>query len=99
MAIEFSRAAENDLLEILRYGIEVHGIAQAERYKAHLEQCFQSISDNPNITRLRHEITPPVRVFPVRKHMVIYTLRDDGRTVFVLRVRHHRENWVEHPIG
>ena len=99
MAIEFSRAAEDDLLNILLYGIREHGLARAERYKTRLEQGFQTIADNPRITPLRQEITPPVRVYPVQRHMIIYTIAADGQTVFVLRIRHQRENWMDHPVG
>lgn len=99
MAIEFSRAAEDDLLEIFFYGIEEHGLAQAERYKSRLDRSFQTLSDNPKIARLRLEIAPPVRVYPAQIHMIVYTIAEDGETVFVLRVRHHRENWKEHPLG
>ena len=53
---------------------------------------------DPTIVRLRLEIAPPVRVYPARKHMIVYTIAENGGTVFVLRVRHHRENWKEHPI-
>ena len=98
MAIEFSRAAEGDLLEIFLYSIEEHGLVQAERYKDQLDKTFQTLSDNPKITRLREEITPPVRVYPAQKHMIVYTILEDGQTVYILRVRHHRENWTEHPI-
>jgi len=86
-------------LGIFPYGIEEHGLAQAERYKSRLERTFQAISDNPKVTRLRREITPPVRVYPAQKHMIVYTILEDSQTVYVLRVRHHRrENWIEHPI-
>lgn len=98
MAIRFSSAAEDDLLEILLYGIEEHGLTQAERYKAQLEKAFDTLSHNPEIARLRHEISPPVRVYPVQKHMIVYSLLEDGKTVFVLRVRHHRENWTNSPV-
>ena len=98
MAIEFSRAAEGDLLGIFLYGIEKHGLARAERYKSRLNRSFQTLSDNPKIARLRQEITPPVRVYPAQKHMVVYTIAEDGETILVLRVRHHRENWTEHPM-
>lgn len=98
MAIEFSLAAEDDLLGIFLYGIQEHGLAQAERYKGQLEATFQTISENPKITRLRREITPPVRVYPAQRHMIVYTILEDGQTVYVLRVRHHRENWTERPI-
>jgi len=99
VAIEFSLAAEDDLLEIFLYGIEAHGLAQAERYKGRLDKSFQTLSESPGIARLRQEITPPVRVYPVQKHLIVYTIQEDGQTVFVLRVRHHRENWSEQPIS
>ena len=67
-------------------------------YKAGLDRSFQTLSDNPAIVRLRLEIAPPVRVYPARKHMIVCTIAENGGTVFVLRVRHHRENWKEHPI-
>ncbi|MFG5382869.1 type II toxin-antitoxin system RelE/ParE family toxin [Yoonia sp. R2-816] len=98
MAVEFSRAAEDDLFEILLYGIERYGLVQAERYKGQLDKIFQTLSDNPSITRLREDITPGVRVYPAQKHMIVYTILGDGKTVFVLRVRHQRENWLEHPV-
>ncbi|SPF80659.1 type II toxin-antitoxin system RelE/ParE family toxin [Pseudoprimorskyibacter insulae] len=98
MAIRFSSAAEDDLLEILLYGIEEHGLTQAERYKAQLDKAFDTLSQNPKIARLRQEISPPVRVYPVQKHMIVYSVLEDGKTVFVLRVRHHRENWTHSPV-
>ena len=98
VAIRFSSAAEDDLLEILLYGIEEHGLSQAESYKAKLEKAFDTLSHNPEIARLRHEILPPVRVYPVQKHMIVYSVLEDGETVFVLRVRHHSENWTESPV-
>ena len=66
VAIEFSLAAEDDLLGIFLSGIEEHGLAQAQHYKDQLEKTFQTISDNPNVTRLRREITLPVRVYPAQ---------------------------------
>ena len=66
MAIEFSRAAEEYLIRIFLYGIKEHGPAHAERYKTRLGQIFQVLSDNPEIARLRLEITPPVRVYPAQ---------------------------------
>jgi len=98
VAIEFSLAAEGDLLEIFLYGIEEYGLAQAERYKDQIEKTFQTLSDNPRIARLRQEITLPVRVYPTQKHMIVSTILEDGQTVYVLRVRHHRENGAEHHI-
>ena len=94
MAIEFSREAENDLLDIFRYGIKHYGLARAERYKHDLDKSFRVLSDHPRMARVRYEITPPVRIVPAQRHLIVYTLQDDDETVFVLRVRHHREHWI-----
>jgi len=98
VAIKLSLSAESDLLGIFLYGIEEHGLLQAEHYKSQIEKSLKTLSDNPKITRLRKEITPPVRVYPAHKHMIVYTILEDGQTAYVLRVRHHSENWAEHPI-
>ena len=98
MEIEFSQAAENDLLDVFMYGIEEHGLAQAERYKSQLNKSLQIISANPKVTRLRYEISPPVRVYSAQKHMIVYTIIEDRQTILVLRLRHQRENWIEQPI-
>ena len=98
MAIEISQAAEADLLEIFLYSIEEFGLGQAERYKNRLENAFQALSDTPKMVRLRREISPPVRVHPVQQHLIIYTVLEDGETVYVLRVRHQREDWAEGPV-
>lgn len=98
MAIEISQSAEADLLDIFLYSIEEFGVAQAERYKILLENAFQALSETPGMARLRRGISPPVRVLPVEKHMIIYTIREDGQTVYVLRVRHQREDWAAGPL-
>ena len=97
LAIEFSLAAEEDLLGIFLYGIREHGLAQAEFYKNQLEQAFQIISDNPKVARLRQEISPAVRVYPAQRHLIIYMVLDDTHTAYVLRIRHHSENWTQRP--
>ncbi len=97
MAIEFTPAAKGDLQDIYRYGVEEHGLVQAERYRGQLTSSFQILSENPKIARLRHEIAPPVRVYPARQHIIVYVVLEDEQTVLVLRVRHHRENWTEQP--
>ena len=39
----------------------------------------------------------PVRVHPSQQHVIVYTILDDGKTVRILRVRHHSEDWTESP--
>lgn len=87
-----SRKAEDDVIAIFVYGAERFGIDQAERYHDLLEKTFRFLAENPEAARGRTEITPPVRIHPFESHIVIYTIDDNG-DIFVLRVRHGRENW------
>ena len=66
--------------------------------KASLKRPFRPYLIIPRLPVCGQKITPPVRVYPVQKHMIVYTILEDGQTVYVLRVRHHSENWTEQPI-
>jgi len=91
MAYRLSRKAEADLLDIYRAGVEAFGRDQAERYFATLETTFDFLAEYPRAARERLEITPPVRVHPCRAHMIIYVI--EGADIFILRLRHGREDW------
>ncbi|MBC8518911.1 MAG: type II toxin-antitoxin system RelE/ParE family toxin [Gammaproteobacteria bacterium] len=36
----------------------------------------------------------PVRIHPIQSHITIYTISDDGN-VFIIRIRHGHEDWLE----
>lgn len=95
MRYRISTHAVTDLKRTYIQGAEQFGIPQAVSYHAKLEATFQLIADNPHMARERHEIRPPVRVHPCGAHMVIYEIDELG--VLILRVRHHRENWIDDP--
>ena len=97
MNYRLSAKAEADLIQIYLSGVEDFGVAQAEDYQNRLDQAIELIGHSPEIARLRSEITPPVRIHPVKSHIIVYLI-DDNRMVRVLRVRHGRENWPEDPI-
>ncbi len=97
MNYRLSSQAEADLIELYLHGVDRFGIAQAETYQDKLEHAFALIEENPEMARLREEITPPVRIHPFEGHIIVY-LVDDNRQVRILRVRHSSENWPEHPI-
>jgi len=96
LSYRLTEAAKRDLIQVYLTGLERFGLRQAESYLTLLEHAFQIIADTPEIARERREIAPPVRVHPCGSHMVIYEINESG--VLILRVRHHREDWVNHPI-
>lgn len=97
MAYSLSHKAEEDVIDIFLAGAEQFGIPQAEGYHDQLEKCFRFLADNPLSGRKRFEITPPVRIHPFQSHLVIYTV-DENNDVFVVRVRHGREDWLNDPL-
>ncbi|MBL4767907.1 MAG: type II toxin-antitoxin system RelE/ParE family toxin [Rhodobacteraceae bacterium] len=96
MTFRLSARAQADLIDIYRHGVEGFGIRQAEAYQDQIEKVIALIAANPELARLREEITPPVRIHPVEAHIIVY-LVDDNRDVRILRVRHGRENWSDDP--
>ncbi len=98
MAIRYSRAAEADLFEIYRYGLEHFGHHQAEAYRKTLDRTLRLIAANPFLARLRNEISPPVRLHRNGTHVIVYTI-DENTDVLILRIRHGREDWLDDPLG
>lgn len=97
MTWRLSQAAEEDLIGIWLHGADRHGPAQADRYQDGLEATFGLLAQFPELARERPELTPPLRVHPFGSHMILYLVRPDG-SIFVVRVRHAREDWASEPL-
>ena len=86
--VRFSNRSEADLLDIFAYGITQLGVAQAERYRADLEACFQLIAERPLMGRLARNVTPNIRRHEHGRHVIFY--EPDGDGVIVLALIHQR---------
>ncbi|WP_425051025.1 type II toxin-antitoxin system RelE/ParE family toxin [Psychromarinibacter sp. S121] len=86
-----SPAAENDLAGIWRYSAETWSVDQADTYLRDLDKRLHDLCRNPEVARERTEVSPAVRLYPYRSHLIIY--RVEGDWVSVLRVVHNRRNW------
>ena len=91
-----TESADIDLFQLYLEGLADFGAHQADLYFKRLEQTFETLAANPKIAREHIEIMPPVRVHPCGSHMIVYEI--DVLGVLILRVRHHRENWMENPL-
>lgn len=83
-------AAEADLGNIWRDGVERWGIAQADRYADNLFALFDLLAEFPERGRARNEFLPPVRIHPSGVHLVIYQL--EGQGVEIIRILHAHQN-------
>lgn len=64
---------------------------QAKRYSDEIRDAILKLSNEVFLFPERLEFTPPIRVKPYKAHLILY--RVEAETVFVLRVRHGREDW------
>jgi toxin ParE1/3/4 len=91
LRLHLTPAASADLEAIWLYTFETWSIAQADRYIDALNASFQVLCDVPEIARDRTEFSPPVRIHPTGRHLIVYQLSDDALTV--IRVLGNRQNW------
>lgn len=93
MAYSLSAEAEEDIITIFLSGTEQFGLVQAEHYHSELEKIFDLLSTNPQMARIREELTPSIRVHPFGSHIILYTISKKN-DIFIIRVRHAHEDWL-----
>ncbi|MGI3185465.1 type II toxin-antitoxin system RelE/ParE family toxin [Nioella aestuarii] len=86
-----SRQADADLDEIWRYSADTWSPAQAERHYDQLLESFDRLAAFPLMGRLHALATPPVRIHPMRQHLVIYT--EDAEGITNLRILGSAQDW------
>ena len=89
MPVVLSGAAEQDLIDICRYGAQEFGIAQADEYASELDRAMRlELVEHPMIGRARPELGPGLRTVFRGSHFIVYLLRDDN--TMIIRVLHGR---------
>lgn len=83
--------ASTDLETIWVYTRERWSERQADAYIDDLAHCFDRLVAMPLMARERTEFTPPVRIHPHRRHLIIYRVEED--VVAVLRVVGGHQDW------
>jgi len=83
---DVTRQALADLREIARYTRATWGRRQARLYRAELELSIQILALSPGLGRVRTDVAPSVRSFPIARHVAFYAESEGGITV--LRVLH-----------
>jgi len=85
---KLSRLAESDLHKIIISTIETWGSDQAKVYAENLDSALVKLAQYPDFGRLRNELYPDARSFPIQKHIVFYRVTDNG--IEVARILHQR---------
>ena len=94
-AYRFSQRAESDLLSIGTYTLETWGEEQLLRYMEKLENCFQTLAENPNLGRPCDHIRSGLRRITEGKHVIFY--RQERRGILISRILHERMLPERHP--
>ncbi len=90
LAIGLSVRAETDRESIAAYGIETWGEERAAAYIAALDRAIDGLTENPAIGQVRFDLRDGVRHFPVRQHVVDYSILSDR--IWVRRILHTRQD-------
>lgn len=94
MTLRLSRLAEDDIDTLYRQGADRFGVRQADKYVDALRSALRTVAANPRMVRLRHDFSPPVRIYRFQSHMVFY--REEGAGILILRILHGRQDWMQH---
>ena len=88
-AIQFSRRAEADLLEIGSYTLQTWGVDQAILYIDQREACCQRLANNPASGRSCDDVRRGLPRMEQGKHVIFYRQQEGGE-VLISRILHQR---------
>ena len=91
-----SKKAQSDIRNIALYTQEQWGAAQRRMYLNSLDAKFRQLADMPLMAAERKDIDPSVRIHRHERHLIVYTITEDG--ILIIRVRHHSEDWQDNPV-
>lgn len=86
--IELFFDAEQDLDDIALYTLSEYGQKQQDLYLSLIEQGFDTIAENPFIGRGHSDLSDNIQIWPVGKHIIVYTVNDKLDSVYILRILH-----------
>ncbi|MFC4220486.1 type II toxin-antitoxin system RelE/ParE family toxin [Flagellimonas marina] len=89
-----AEAAKNDLQEIYAYGIYKFGHSQAAKYLEGFKECFEALTENPDIGKQRNEIKAGLYSLPHVSHVIFYRILTDR--IRIVRVLHGRSDIPKH---
>ena len=86
MAYRLTNRAREQIIESYEYGYREFGEAKAEAYLQELRQCFDILSDNPRLARLREDFVTPLRIHFHASHYIVYRIAVGSEDIEILAV-------------
>lgn len=91
MGYRLSALAEDDVVDLIAFGVERFGSAQADKFVQKMKKTFVRITQFPLANRERNEMDPPARIQIFQNYLIVYRVESDG--IFILRVVHGHYDW------
>lgn len=95
--VEFSLAAERDLIDIYLYGVAQFGAVRAVRYLDSINAKAEMAASHPDFGADYGFVTSGLRRYDVMSHAIYFRPTQDG--ILVLRVLHARMDPARHVRG
>lgn len=93
---DITKEAIEDLHKIWDYTVDTWSEDQADKYYATLESAFAEIATAPeNTGKPYDEIMPSLRAYQVKRHMVFYSIQENGRAL-IIRILHEKMDYARH---
>jgi toxin ParE1/3/4 len=92
--LTLSPAAQQDIVDILRYTGERWGLEQLAVYRDKLNDTLLLIERNPRIGHAGASLPDTHLVYSVGSHVVVYRIRRDA--IEVIRILHRRMSILRH---
>ena len=94
-SLKVTKLAQNDLIDIGSYTVEMWGYEQAEKYLSNIDDAFNALADNPSLATSRSDIRSELLAFKCGRHLIFLREAKTGG-VEVLRVLHERRDHKRH---
>ena len=94
MSYRLTKRARRDVLDIWRT-IAKDNESAADRFIDRLTHHFRILGDVPHAGRVRDDIRPGYRSFPVGEYLIFYRIREPG--VHIMHIVHGRRDLTRYP--
>ncbi|MCC4212069.1 type II toxin-antitoxin system RelE/ParE family toxin [Leeuwenhoekiella parthenopeia] len=95
VSYKLSAKAEEDLVEIYKYGVSHFGSLPARNYLLELEETFLMLATRPELLRKASFIAERIFFYQFKGHTIFYLVEDQNE-IFVVRVLGKRMDFKLH---
>lgn len=92
---KLSRAAAQDIEDLLTHSVAEFGLSQTEDYVSSLTHCLQLLAENPELGRPVDDIRPGYRRFSHKSHLIFYKPAGN-HDILIIRILHSHMDAIRH---